>query len=290
MLLALDEALVGLLERQRDPPPLQVDVDDLDHDLGADLDDLLGDLDVPLGQLGDVHQALNAVVDADERAERDQLGDLARDDLLDRVGPGELPPRVFLGRLQRQRDALAVQVDVEHLDLDLLADLDNLGGVVDVLPGELGDVHQAVHAAKVDERAEVDDRGDDALADLALLQLVEELGTHLGLGLLEVGPAGQHHVVAVLVQLDDLRLELPADVRLQVRTRRISTREAGRKPRRPMSRIRPPLTTSMTWPRTTPSSSLIFSMVPHARSYCARFFERISRPSLSSFVRTRASM
>ncbi len=34
------------------------------------------------------------------------------------------------------------------------------------------------------------------------------------------------------------------------RTRRISTSEAGRKPRRPMSRIRPPLTTSMTVPLT----------------------------------------
>ena len=59
-------------------------------------------------------------------------------------------------------------------------------------------------------------RGHDALADLALGELVEELGAHLGLGLLEVGPAGQDHVVAVLVQLDDLRLELAADVRLQV--------------------------------------------------------------------------
>ena len=74
------------------------------------------------------------------------------------------------------------------------------------------------------------------------------------------------------------------------RTRRISTSEAGRKPRRPMSRIRPPLTTSMTVPVTTPSSSLIFSIVPQARSYCARFLDRIRRPSLSSFCRTRASM
>src|SRR6266508_3394783 len=57
-----------------------------------------------------------------------------------------------------------------------------------------------------------------------------------------------------------------------------------------MSRMRPPLTTSMTEPRTTPSSSLIFSIVPQARSYCARFFDRIRRPSLSSFWRTSASM
>jgi hypothetical protein len=63
---------------------------------------------------------------------------------------------------------------------------------------------------------EVHDARHDTLADLALGELVEELAADLGLGLLEVGPAGQDHVVAVLVQLDDLRLELTADVRLQV--------------------------------------------------------------------------
>ncbi len=35
--------------------------------------------------------------------------------------------------------------------------------------------------------------------------------------------------------------------------------------------------------------SLIFSMVPQARSYWARFLDRTSRPSLSSFCRTSAS-
>ena len=169
-----------------------------------------------LGQLGDVHQALDALLDPDERTERHQLGDLARHDLADLVGAGELLPRVLLRRLQRQRDALAVHVDVEHLDGDLVADGDDLGRVVDVLPGQLGDVHEAVDAAEVDERTEVDDRGDDALADLALLELGQEVVAHLGLGLLEPGTARQDHVVAVLVELDDLRLERLADVRLQV--------------------------------------------------------------------------
>src|SRR5690606_39827605 len=61
-----------------------------------------------------------------------------------------------------------------------------------------------------------DDRGHDALADLALLQRVEEGLADLALRLLQPGAAGQDHVVAVLVQLDDLGLELAADVRLQV--------------------------------------------------------------------------
>ena len=125
-------------------------------------------------------------------------------------------PRVLLRRLQRQGDTLAVEVDVENLDGDLLADLDDLGRVVDVLPGQLGDVHEPVHATQVHERTEVDDRGHDTGADLALLQRLQEGGAHLGLRLLEPGTARQDHVVAVLVELDDLGLDLLADVRLEV--------------------------------------------------------------------------
>src|SRR5690606_31308683 len=136
-------------------------VDDLDEDLLTDVDDLLGQLDVALGQLGDVHETLDAVLDAHEGTERDELGDLARDDLADRVGPGEVLPRVLLRRLERQGDALAVHVDVQDLDRDLVADLDDLGRVVDVLPGQLGDVDETVDAAQVHEGTEVDDRGDD---------------------------------------------------------------------------------------------------------------------------------
>ena len=104
--------LVGLLEGQRDAAAVQVDVDDLDEDLVADLGDLLGDLHVALGQLGDVHQALDAVLDAHERAEGDELGDLAGHDLADGVGAGEGLPGVLLGLLERQGDALAVEVDL----------------------------------------------------------------------------------------------------------------------------------------------------------------------------------
>jgi hypothetical protein len=78
-----------------------------------------------------------------------------------------LLPRVLLGLLETQRDALAVAVDVEHLDLDGLADLEDLGRVVDVRPGKLGDVDQAVDAVEVDEGAEVDDVRDLALDDVA---------------------------------------------------------------------------------------------------------------------------
>ena len=56
----------------------------------------------------------------------------------------------------------------------------------------------------------------DALADLALVQVVEERGARLGLRLLEQGAAREHDVVAVLVELEDLRLDLLAEVRREV--------------------------------------------------------------------------
>src|SRR5581483_342881 len=150
------------------------------------------------------------------RAERHELGDLALDDLSGLVLALELLPGVLLRGLERERDPLALEVDVEHFDLDLRADLDDLARVVHVLPRELGDVHQAVDAAEVHEGPEVHDRGDRAPAALALLQRLEELLAPLALGLLQEGPAGQHDVIAVAVELDDLGLELLPDERVQV--------------------------------------------------------------------------
>ncbi len=88
--------------------------------------------------------------------------------------------------------------------------------MVDVLPRQLGDVDEPVHPAEVDERTEVHDRRHHALADLARLEVVEEVLALFLLGLLQPGPAGKHDVVAVLVELDDLGLEAAPDVRLQV--------------------------------------------------------------------------
>ena len=134
-------------------------------------------------------------------------------------------------------------------------------------------------------------RGDDAGADLALLQLREEVLAHLGLGLLEPGPAGQHHVVAVLVELDDLGLELLADVRLQVAHAAHLDQRRGQEAAQADVEDQAALDDLDDRCRsTTPSSSLIFSIVPQARSYWARFLDRIRRPSLSSFWRTRASI
>ena len=132
------------------------------------------------------------------------------------VGVDDALPRVRLGLLEAERDALALAVDVEHLDRHGVADREDLGRVVDVAPGELGDVDQAVDAVEVDERAEVDDVRDRALDDLAGLQAVEDLLADLLALLLEDRAAREHDVVARAVELDHLALDLLAHELVEV--------------------------------------------------------------------------
>src|SRR5213082_797889 len=146
-------------------------------------------------------------LELDERAvvgDRDHLALHARADGILRR---HVLPRIGLQLLQAEADALALPVDVEHLDLDLLADLHQLGRMRDPAIAHVGDVEQAVHAAQVDERTEVGDVLDDAFADLTDLQLLhQDVALRLALRL-EQHTARHHDVAASLVELDDLEIE-----------------------------------------------------------------------------------
>src|SRR5690606_15426187 len=113
------------------------------------------------GQVGQVDQAVDAALQADEDAE---VGDRL-DDALDLValvvGRGEQLPRVGLALLHAERDAAALFVDVEDHHLDLVANLHHLGRVhVLVGPIHLGDVNQTLDALlDLDESAVVGDVG-----------------------------------------------------------------------------------------------------------------------------------
>ena len=167
---------LGLLHAQGDFLLVLVDAQDDDLDLVADVDQLAGVVD-PLGpaHLGDVDQALDALLELDEGAVAHDVDDLAGDAGADRVLLLDVFPRAGGLLLEAQRDLFAVLVDVQDHDLDLVVDLEHVAGMVDPAPAHVGDVQQAVDAAQVDERAEVGDVLDRALADLADLDLLEEL-------------------------------------------------------------------------------------------------------------------
>src|SRR3989449_139896 len=197
-----------LLQAQRDPLVLRVHVQDQHLDLVALLHDFGGMLHA-LGprHVGDVNQAVDARLDLHERAERGQIAHLPLDPHADGVLRGDVLPGVRLQLLQSEADALALPVDVENLHLDFLADVHHLGRVRHPAIAHVGDVEQAVHAAQVDEGAEVGDVLHDALPRLADLQLLhQDVALRLALGF-EQDAAAHHDVAASLVQLDDLELE-----------------------------------------------------------------------------------
>jgi hypothetical protein len=194
-----------LLEAERDAPLDRIDLEHLHGDLLRRRQDLAG-MDVLLGpaHLGDVHQALDAVLELHEGAVVGDVGDPALDVAADRVLGLDALPRIALELLHAEADALGLGVDLDDLDLDRLADGQDVGGMVDALPRDVGDMQQAVDAAEIDEGAVIGDVLDHAVDDLALGQVLHQFRALLGAGLFHDGPARHHDVAAALVHLEDL--------------------------------------------------------------------------------------
>ncbi len=139
------------------------------------VDDIAWMGDALMRELADVDEALEAVLDADEGAEVDDLGDRAIDHVADLEVRHRRLPRVGQQAADREADATTLVVDVDDLGLDLVADLVGTLGIVDLVPGQLALVDQAVDATEVDEDAERGDGANGALDLLAGLEAAEEL-------------------------------------------------------------------------------------------------------------------
>src|SRR5690349_20753848 len=199
--------LLGLLHAERDLLLRFVHLEHHGFDGLADAHDLGRVAHVPgPAHLGDVHQPLDARLDLDERAVVGDRDHLALHPRADRVLGRDVLPRIRLQLLHAEADALALPVDVEDLDFDFLADGDHLGRVGHPPVGHVGDVEQAVHAAQVDEGAEVGDVLDHALPDLADGELLHQVLALVGPLIFEDDAAAHDDVPPALVELDDLEL------------------------------------------------------------------------------------
>ena len=112
----------------------RIEADDLELENLALLDDVPWMGDALVRELADVNEALEALLDADECAEVDELGDRAFDHVADLVLGDRLLPWIRLEPADREADSTALVVDVYDLGLHLVAD--GVGGlrVVDLVP------------------------------------------------------------------------------------------------------------------------------------------------------------
>src|SRR5438445_3500328 len=195
----------GLLEAERNPALDRIDFQNLHFDFLRGRNDLAG-VHVLFGprHFRDVDQAFDARLQLDERAVVGDVGDAAGKARVQRILRLDPLPRIVQQLLHAERNAVGLVVDLDDLDLDRLADGQDLGRVIDPAPGDIGDVQQAIDAAEVDERTVIGDVLDHAVDHLALFEVLHQFLALLGAGLFENRAARHHDVAAAAVHLENL--------------------------------------------------------------------------------------
>src|SRR5215204_5368725 len=228
LVVRLDDLLprirLRLLEAERDALALTVDVEHLHLHVLADLEHFRGMVDVAPRKLRDVDQPVHPV-EVDERAEVDDVRDLAVDDVAgleaveDRLP--HLLPLVFEDCAAREHDVVARAVQLDHLAAQLLRH----------------ELVQVLNAADVDQRgrqeaadAEVEDQAAlDHLDHLAvdgltrLPRLLDPLPRDLEPGAL----LRQHEAPFGVLFRHDERVDLVADADLVGRIHRAPDGQLG---------------------------------------------------------------
>ena len=163
------------------------------------------------GQFGDMDEAFDAGFEFHKRAVGHEVDDLALDLRADREFAFDAGPGILHLLLEAEADAFLVLVHVEHHDVNVLADLEHFRRMADAAPAHVGDVQQTVNAVEVNERAEVGDVLDRALANVARHHFGQQLLAALGAFGFDEFAAGEDDVLPLLVDLDDLEIVGVAD-------------------------------------------------------------------------------
>ena len=102
---------------------------------------------------------------------------------------------------------MVLLIEVDDVNVDLVADVQHVRRLVDAVPADLGNMHHAVDAADVNKRAVRGHGLDHALVMLADLDLVPDLlGTFLALAVGN-GTDGADNTLAAAVDLGDLQTD-----------------------------------------------------------------------------------
>src|SRR5690606_2585110 len=190
----------ALFDTERNTAALFVNFQHHDFDFVTQLHNL-GRIDVLVGPVHfrNVHQTFHAVFDFHEATVIGQIGDAAEQSAAGRVTAGNIGPGIGAQLLQAQRYTIALAVELEHLDVEFLADCDDFGRMLDALPGHVGDMQQAVNATQVHERAVVGEIFDHALNHHAFGEVFQQRLALLGVLVFHHGAARHHHIVAFAV-------------------------------------------------------------------------------------------
>ena len=161
-------------------------------------------------QIADVDQAVDAVFDFDEGSEVGEIANASFDRHADRELLMQRIPRIRRQLAHAERNAALGRIHVEHHALHLIADIDQLRGMLHALrPRHFADVDQAFDSLlEFDERSVVG-HADDAAADVRALWIAMlGIEPRIRRELLE----SQRYALLVLVVLQNFDLNLVANI------------------------------------------------------------------------------
>ena len=120
-------------------------------------------------------QALHPRLEASEGSERDNIGyyalhKLAFMILLIHQGPG-----IRLQPLDAEANPSSFLIQAQNINVNLVANAQHLARMPYPVPGEFGNVHQAISASQVNEDTEIAQTTDGSPSDLTLVDLVHQL-------------------------------------------------------------------------------------------------------------------
>ena len=209
---------LSLLHAERDLLLFLVDPQHDALDLIVDRRKLRGVPDVTgPAHLRDVNEALDTLLQLDEGTVVGNRDYPSADPASDRILRSDVLPWIGLQLFEPERDSLAVPINVEDLDLEIVADLTELGWVSDSTPRHVGDVEKTVHPSQIDEGAEVRNVLYDTFANLTHFELGLERVPLRRTLFLENHPPAHDDISTPLVELQDLEFVLLADQLVDVR-------------------------------------------------------------------------
>src|SRR5271157_2301140 len=206
-----------LLHAQRDASIRRIHAEHYGINLVGRLDQLGGMLEaLGPGHLREVNQAFDALFQLDKRAVVCDRKHAPMNARAHRIALGSVQPRVGRQLLEAQRNPLLILVELEHLDLNLVAHIHQVTRMREAARAHVGDVQQAVDSAQVNKRAVVGQVLHRAGHHRALAQLLQRCGALGVLLFFQNFLAADHHIAALLVELDDPDLNLLAQIAIQV--------------------------------------------------------------------------
>src|SRR6185503_20748154 len=163
------------------------------------------------GHLGYVHETLDTRFYFDERAVVGQADDLAAHVRVFRETLGDALPGIREELFVSERNAFLLAIKLEHLDLERVANLDDVVRRLDAAPAHIDDMQQPVYSPKVDERAVLGNILHCSFEHDAFLDIGEGIRLLQVGGFLENGFARDDDVAAFAIELDDADVDFLAE-------------------------------------------------------------------------------